>query len=171
VFLQQALSHRAGKVSNISYSLAYTPPEVVLCLEASQKSMLASEAVDMWALGVIAYELLCSSQTFPYGTKREVIFDQISGRSLLPWEDPRTADHRAVMLRGLRRSVMMCLNRDPEMRPSAERLLMSWNHMFDAYSSVGGTSTEYTVDDKSDLVDGFTTQIFPPCALPPSCYS
>jgi serine/threonine protein kinase len=102
---------------------------------------VVSEAADMWALGVIAFELLTGQRTFPFGTTKHQVFDQISGRSPLPWEDPAGYTQRAAALRGLRRSVMLCLSRDPAQRPSAERLLVAWNHMFDSFSSVGGETT------------------------------
>jgi hypothetical protein len=95
----------------------------------------------MWALGVIAYELLTGQRTFPFGTTKEQVFDQISGRSLLPWEDPGGHAQRVAALRGLRRSIMLCLSRDSAARPSADRLLVAWNHMFDSFSSVGGETT------------------------------
>lgn len=53
------LPQTAGKMENISYSLCYTAPEVVAALAAGQKQIRADPAVDVWALGVIAYAPSC----------------------------------------------------------------------------------------------------------------
>ena len=118
----------------------------------------------MWALGVIAFELLTRRRTFPYGTQREEIFDRIAGRAALPWECPAGAPYRAAALRGLRRSVMLCLSRDPNMRPSAERLLVAWNHMFDSISSVAGDTSDYTPSHPLGS-DGITYSTYEATAL------
>ena len=63
--------------------------------------------------------------------------DQIAGRTPLRWERVGTqeCDDALCMLRGLRRSVLRCLDRDPARRPTCEALLGSWNHMFDEVTS------------------------------------
>jgi serine/threonine protein kinase len=47
----------AGSKTPISYSLCYAAPEVVKALEAGHNKMIVDPAVDIWALGVIAYAL------------------------------------------------------------------------------------------------------------------
>lgn len=67
--------------------------------------------------------------------------DQIAGRAPLRWERVGTpeCDEALKMLRGLRRSVLRCLSRDPARRPTCEALLASWNHMFDKVTSTTAT--------------------------------
>eukprot|EP00892_Ulva_mutabilis_P002495 jgi/Ulvmu1/12246/UM086_0037.1 len=128
---------REGAAVGLSYSLAYAPPEVVNAIEAAAPTLVASAKVDMWALGVIAYELLTQHHPFPPKATRASVRAQIAGRDKLPWEredDPQRA-RDMDMLRGLKRSVMLCLDRDPEKRPTAEKLLWRWNNMFDKITS------------------------------------
>lgn len=49
----------------------------------------------------------------------------------MPWERQELQAQIQAQLRGLRRSVLLCLARDAKLRPTAERLLATWNHMFD----------------------------------------
>ena len=150
------MASTAGLEFNLSYSLAYAPPEVIQALEAHQRVLVADASADMWALGVIAFELLSKQQTFPFGTRREAVFAAISGRVPLPWERPELEAQRAADLRGLRRSIMLCLSRDPAQRPSAARLLAVWNHMFDSWTSVSGGTSEVVPVGRSAF-DGAAT--------------
>lgn len=156
----------------MSYSLAYAPPEVLRAVESGAHSIVADAATDMWALGVIAFELLCSTHAFPYGTKRETICDQISGRALLPWELPEVVVAQRPLLRGLRRTVLLCLSRDPARRPSAARLLAAWNAMFDSFTTVGTTecSGDEGLDEEEALADEQFFRLAPMlrAALPPA---
>ena len=122
-------SSHAGTMRGPSYSLQYVAPEVLAAVEAGDASIETSAAADIWALGVIAYELLTNSRAFGMGTTRAVITAQVLGREAAPWEqEPRAV---GAKLRGLRRSVMSCLQRDPEQRPTAAQLVEGWEHMFD----------------------------------------
>ena len=113
----------------LSYSLQHAAPEILAAVEAGETSIETSAAADIWALGIIAYELLTNSRAFGLGTTRAIITAQVLGREAAPWEQ----EARAVgaKLRGLRRSVMACLQRDPEQRPTAAQLVEGWEHMFD----------------------------------------
>jgi hypothetical protein len=61
------------------------------------------------------------------------VFSAIAGRSRLPWEvgSPGNLEERLKPLRGLRVTILQCLSRDPSQRPSAARLLSSWDSSFD----------------------------------------
>ena len=92
----------------------------------------------MWALGVVAFELLTNERAFPDGTPPEAILSALRGDSPLPWEEGASgADARREKLRGLRRLVLPCLSRDPSQRPSAKSVLASWHSMFDDMKTRG----------------------------------
>lgn len=207
----------AGTKAKISYSLGYTAPEVILAVEAGQRNMEASAALDIWAVGVVAFELLTRRRAFAPATQRthvrsaalccaalrvaqipskeqqqrahhfygllhvccidrEVCFDlrllgvvglsvlqghvefsvqrcvwngavvvqvfsAIAGRTPLPWEPGSAGDveERLKPLRGLKRTILKCLSRDPAQRPSAAALIASWDHSFDDMQTKGCT--------------------------------
>eukprot|EP00892_Ulva_mutabilis_P007647 jgi/Ulvmu1/5254/UM022_0047.1 len=116
----------------LSFSLKYAAPEIVAAYESKQRTIVASPAMDMWALGLMAYELLTDTSAFPAGTAAKTVCDQISGREPLPWEDPVEGDARLAKLRMLRRTLTSCLSRDPAERPTSSGLLASWNRLFDS---------------------------------------
>jgi serine/threonine protein kinase len=114
------------------FSLRYAPPELVLAMEAGQSSVRVRAALDVWALGIVAFELLTRSRAFPPGLPRERICAQLAGREPLPWEDPAQQEPLLRRLRGLRRSVLSCLDREPDARPSAAAVLGLWTSIFRA---------------------------------------
>lgn len=106
--------------------------------------MVAAAATDMWALGVIAYELLASRRLFaPPATETEARA-QLAGRAPLPWERPEAAAELAA-LKVLRRSVLLCLSRAPAARPTSRELLGAWNGYFEAVT--GQTTAMYVVPE------------------------
>eukprot|EP00892_Ulva_mutabilis_P005985 jgi/Ulvmu1/3759/UM175_0006.1 len=133
---------RIGSMSSLSFSMKYAAPEVVHALEAGDKTIKVDPAVDIWAIGVIAFELLTGERAFPavnYGDDTEQPAQEaIAGRALLPWEgsDGPTAE-RLEKLRGLRRTVLRCLDREPAKRPSAAALVNSWDYTFDNMQTRG----------------------------------
>jgi hypothetical protein len=55
----------AGEQVGLTYSLLYAAPEVIAAVEAGRAHFVGSPAADVWALGVIAYELLTQSRALP----------------------------------------------------------------------------------------------------------
>ena len=72
--------------------------------------------------------------------------DRITGRAPLPWEEPEAQASGHRQLRILKHTVLACLHRDPKARPTAAKLLRSWNRIFDTYSAGrGGVGTTTNV--------------------------
>lgn len=132
------------------YSLHYAAPEVVHAVEAGSRTIYVDAAVDMWAIGVIAFELLTSTRIFPVHVFEDCEGEQrardaLMGRTPLPWEGQgASVEGKLVQLRGLRRGVMRCLDRKASARPSAEELLSSWEHAFDNMQTRGSTRSAGT---------------------------
>ena len=72
------------------------------------------------------------------------VFSAIAGRTPLPWESgaPGNVEERLKPLRGLKRTILKCLSRDPAQRPSAAALIASWDHTFDDMQTKGGTTDD-----------------------------
>ena len=86
---------RAGTKAKISYSLGYTAPEVILAVEAGQRHMEASSALDIWAIGVVAFELLTRRRAFAPATHRSQVLLHLPAISCAvavgAWMDPSAA--------------------------------------------------------------------------------
>jgi len=124
----------AGDIVPLSYSPSYTPPEVAKAVEQGEHTIVADPAADMWALGIMAFELLTTQAVFPpMVATRETIWAQLCGREALPWEDgaPEQAT-KVKQLQVLKRAVLECLQREPEDRPAADQVLRHWRSLFEA---------------------------------------
>lgn len=83
----------------------------------------------------MAYELLTDEPLFDRYDTHDDVFDQLTGRKPLPWEDPAKRDGKLRKLRMLKRSIMKCLSRNPDERPTARDLLASWESLFDSFGN------------------------------------
>lgn len=122
-------------------SVKYCPPEVVQELESNHAlspMITVDGSVDIWAIGIIVFELLTGERVFPTeGLTPEqaqlAAMDAIKGLRPLPWEPSAVGFHiRVKALRGLRRLVLPCLARAPQNRPTASALSRSLEYMLDA---------------------------------------
>jgi hypothetical protein len=92
---------------------------------------------------VIAGQLVLLMQARPECMQ---VRDRIAGRKRLPWEEPEAVANGHRQLRILKHTVLACLSRDPVNRPTAQRLLRSWNRIFDTFSTgSGGVGTTTNV--------------------------
>ena len=57
---------RVGEVAPLSFTLAYAAPEVVEATEEGRSVLRATEALDAWSLGVMAFELLTGAPAFKF---------------------------------------------------------------------------------------------------------
>lgn len=58
--------YAAGKAARLTYSLAYSPPETLKDFNDGERTVVADPSVDMWAVGIIAYELITGKPSFPF---------------------------------------------------------------------------------------------------------
>eukprot|EP00892_Ulva_mutabilis_P005987 jgi/Ulvmu1/3760/UM175_0007.1 len=127
------------------WARCHNPDEhfVTVFQETESGTVKVSAAVDIWAIGVIAYELLTGEPLFrahglPSESANAQIRAALAGRTRLPWEEEGPmVEAQLQKLRGLRRSVLRCLRRNPDERPEAAALLEVWDHAFDQTQSKG----------------------------------
>ena len=92
-----------------------------------ERMVTAEAAVDVWALGVMAYELLTRSRVFLPGT-RQLVEETMLVQHPLPWEDTKDPEHGANMRRlgWMKQGVLSMLERDPVKRAALPAVLRSW---------------------------------------------
>ena len=136
----------------LEYTLRYAAPEVVQAACAGVTHAPASAAADMYAIGLIAWELLTSETVFAPNMDERDVEQKLCGEQPLPWEEAATADRLTPRLRVLQRSVLQCLSRDPEERPTSRELLGAWNGMFESLTGTTRSNFEAQQEGRHDIV-------------------
>lgn len=106
---------------------------MALAYERGDATIVANPATDMWALGMMAFELLTSETVFPQFTEKKDILDALCSGRPLPWEDGAEGRaERVTRLRKLKSVTLRCLSRLPEERPSAAEVVELWGRIYDS---------------------------------------
>ena len=120
----------------LTFSPAYSPPETLCEANKGTTHVVAQPAMDMWAVGVIAYELSLNHTAFtPMVWPRAAVLEAAMGLRPYPWEDKVGVFSSLPELRARGRVVRACLSRNPANRPSAEVFLRELNHLYDERSA------------------------------------
>lgn len=126
---------RAGETVRLTFSPAYSPPETLQDVQKGTTTVCAHPAMDMWAVGVIAYELALKHPTFtPMLWPRAAVMEAAMGLRPYPWEEKVGIFSNLPELRALGKVVRACLARNPARRPSAEEFLGTLNHLYDEHT-------------------------------------
>eukprot|EP00892_Ulva_mutabilis_P000459 jgi/Ulvmu1/10413/UM062_0009.1 len=153
-----------ASTTRLTFSMAYSPPEALCTLHAGAHTITSDPASDIWAIGVITYELVLGRPAFPARTwTREQLTHAALGERAYPWEEPNQPGRfrQIPEARALSGALRACLHRDPARRPLAAALGRRLNHLFDE----SGVTTESAAYVPADGL-GPTMPTFRSAALP-----
>lgn len=123
--------------------MAYSPPETLFALHAGAHTITSDTASDLWAIGVITYELVLGRPAFPAREwSRNELTRAALGELAYPWEErgcPGQFRH-IPEARALSSALRACLNRDPSRRPTAAALQLRLNQLFDESATTSETA-------------------------------
>eukprot|EP00892_Ulva_mutabilis_P011312 jgi/Ulvmu1/8553/UM044_0087.1 len=128
---------RAGEHAPVCFTLTYAAPEVLHAYEHARLhgGLARCEvacAADMWALGVMAFELLTGRAAFNLLTdSRQHVVAQLLGDLPLPWEGELT-DAVRDCLGGFKGPILRLLQRDPLQRDTASQFFAACRHVTSA---------------------------------------
>jgi serine/threonine protein kinase len=105
-------------VAGFQFTPYYAAPEVIAAYHAQQQ-IRAQPSVDIWALGVVMFEVLTGTQIMQYCRTMDELADFASGKKAYPWESAPQAFFENSNTHAM---VRECLRRNPALRPSASAL-------------------------------------------------
>jgi len=120
----------SGSMANMALCKRYSPPEVVEADHDGVRRFKVDSAVDIWAIGVIACELITGKRAFVH--QQDAAPEGLSDASP---PAPRTWNLSAAVkdslseTPGLADIIEQCLRVDPHMRPSAKELRAAWKEV------------------------------------------
>lgn len=151
----------SAQLSQNPTSVPYTSPETITNASTATPgvpaSTVASAAADIWALGVVAFEMFTNERVF-HGTPPETIRTALSGDTPLPWEEEDLGEAEESMwleaekLPSLKSFVLSCLHRDPAKRKNAGWLEEAWalvveEHLYYVMHSKASSQVFITCED------------------------
>lgn len=128
-----------GTTASLQFSPKYSSPEVLRAYYNKEVSIKVDAAFDIWALGIVMFELLTGHLAFPTRglpseTADNAVRQAMLGQAPLPWEAlSEVARKRLDAAQGLKAAVLQCLKREARLRPTAAELRESWMQMLTAY--------------------------------------
>lgn len=129
----------AGSKTVFRFTPAFTAPEVAAAYEGGEIAVKVAAASDVWALGLIAYELLTRKPAWPEDMSETQIWGRLCTRgAALPWELSKEGGQGVAA--GPQRSgttqkaidcALQCLRRSASKRPSAAQLAAALQGVLD----------------------------------------
>lgn len=120
------LWRRAGDAVASVHSFQYASPEVALADQSPEQKVQATTALDVWSLGVIAFELLTGQRGLPGECSEDEVKAALTGRHALLWEDDARNGPWLSRLWGMKQPVLKCLEREAAARPTAGEVRLLW---------------------------------------------
>ncbi len=117
-----------------AFTLRFCPPELADA-HANHERIVAHRSADVWAVGVIAFEMITGELLFPLGSSSNDIKAILSGSRPFPHEENPAV--WAKMGR-LRKVVQAMLSRDPAQRPTIPDISKKLDHMAMATGATTG---------------------------------
>ena len=105
----------SGAVEPPVFTLRYAPPESVLALH-QKTTITAHPNQDVWAIGVLAFEMMSGQLLFPMGSTSAEVQQVLIGERRFPHEEDPSVWRKVGKLSTL---VQRMLSRDATQRPTA----------------------------------------------------
>jgi hypothetical protein len=134
---------RTGDLTRLSYDIRYAAPELLVADLKGEQDIKASEAPDMWAVGLIMFEILAGRKVFPADTSDEEVMCMLIGIAKLPWEENPDffTDNLPTTARNL---VADLLQRNPAARKPMSTVLHS--PLFTSDDGPGGPNADHQTE-------------------------
>ena len=116
-----------GAVEKPVFTLRYAAPESVLSMQ-QKATVTAHPSQDVWAIGVIAFEMMSGEPLFPLGSTSEQVQQILLGKLPFPHEDNPNVWRKVGKLKEL---VHRMRSRDASQRPSAAEVTAKVDAMAD----------------------------------------
>ncbi|GMH39213.1 hypothetical protein BSKO_07111 [Bryopsis sp. KO-2023] len=111
-----------GSKASIEYSLRYAPPEVLIAHARGDQQMVAKRAIDVWAVGIVFWEVLTGEAMFGENYTDEEVMAMLLGVEPLPFEkNPNFWEKISQPV--ARRLVANLLHRSPNARYPMKKVL------------------------------------------------